>query len=326
MNSSDILITVGREHAGQRLDQFIAARVDQLSRSRVKQLISDGCIRVNATRVKPSYKLRPGDRIEGYLPTSPSAPPFSPEPIPLDILFEDEDLIVINKPAGLIVHPGAGARSGTLANALAYHFQRLSGLSGPTRPGIVHRLDKDTSGLMIVAKHDRAHQKLAVQWQRRTVEKTYIGLVYGHPAPEQGKIEAPIGRHPFHRTKMAVRPEEKGRPALTLYRVIERFPDAALLELRLKTGRTHQIRVHLRSIHHPIVGDRVYGAGYKTKMRDPVVRQAIDRLHRHFLHAAGIRFHHPRTGDILEFHAPLPAELEEFLALLRRRVGSETSR
>lgn len=310
------VLTPGTSDAGQRLDQYLAANLTELSRSRIQQLIVDAHVLVNGQQVKPSYKIKPGDRLEVAIPPPPASP-FSPEPMPLEVVYEDEDLIIINKPAGLVVHPGAGIRSGTLANALSYHFQQLSTLSGALRPGIVHRLDKETSGLLVVAKGDEAHERLAAQWRRREVEKTYIGLVYGIPSPTQGQIDAPVGRHPAHRTKMAVRAKGQGRQALTIYRVIETFADAALLELQLRTGRTHQIRVHLAYIHHPIVGDDVYGAGFKTKIKDPVVRQAINQLGRHFLHAAKLRFHHPRTGLTLEFHSDLPPELKQLLDLLR---------
>jgi 23S rRNA pseudouridine1911/1915/1917 synthase len=309
-------ITVGDQEAGQRLDQFLARVIPDLSRSRLQQLILNEDVLVNDLKAKPSYKIKPGDLIDIEIPPPPPSE-FAPEPIPLDIVYEDKDLIVINKPAGLVVHPGAGIRSGTLANALVYHFEQLSGVSGAARPGIVHRLDKDTSGLMVVAKNDAAHEKLAVQLQQRKMEKTYLGLVYGHPWPPQGKIDAPIGRHPTHRTKMAVRPEGKGREALTLYRVVEKFEDAALVEFELKTGRTHQIRVHIAHIGHPIVGDQVYGAGYKTKVKNPDLRRRVEQLGRHFLHAAKLWFKHPRTGRIMEFTSNLPEELKQVLDAFR---------
>jgi 23S rRNA pseudouridine1911/1915/1917 synthase len=321
MKQPDTTFSLNSRDAGQRLDQYLASILTDLSRSRIQQLILDGCVSVNDQKLKPSYKLKPGDRVDVRMPPATTTQ-FSPEPIPLEIIYEDEDLIVINKPAGLVVHPGAGIGAGTLANALAYHFQQLSSGSGPLRPGIVHRLDKDTSGLLVVAKNDVVHERLAAQWRRREVEKTYVGLVYGIPTSTQGRIDAPLGRHPFHRIKMAVRPENKGRPALTVYRVTETFSDAALLELQLKTGRTHQIRVHLAHIHHPIVGDEVYGAGYKTKIKDPVVRDAIDQLGRHFLHAATLRFQHPRTQHHLEFQSDPPPELHQLLNLLRSRTAS----
>lgn len=316
MKESEIVLRAGIGDAGQRLDHYLASSLTDLSRSRAQQLILEADVRVNGKRKKPSYKIKPADRIEVKIPP-PAPSQFRPEPIPLDIIYEDEDLMVINKPAGLVVHPGAGVPSGTLANALAHHVQQLSHLSGTTRPGIVHRLDKDTSGLIVVAKSDQVHEKLAAQWQRRVVEKIYIGLVYGQPTPPQGKIDAPIGRHPTQRTKMAVRPQNRGRQALTFYRVTETLPDTALLEIEIKTGRTHQIRVHLSSIHHPIVGDRVYGSGYKTKIKDPTVRLAIDQLDGHLLHAARISFQHPRTGHPLTFQSDLPPQFQRLLGLLR---------
>ncbi|MCS6803610.1 MAG: RluA family pseudouridine synthase [Acidobacteriota bacterium] len=304
------------QQIGQRVDQVLTSALTGLSRSRIQRLIESANVLVNGQPVRPSYKLKPGDKLEVDIPP-PEPSQFLPENLNLNIIYEDDDLLLINKPAGLVVHPGAGVRSGTLANALAYHCQQLSSVSGVARPGIVHRLDKQTSGLLVVAKNDEAHLKLANQWRHREVEKIYLGLVYGVPSPAQGKIEAPIGRHPIERIKMAVRPESKGRHALTHYRVVEAFADVALVQVQIKTGRTHQIRVHMAYIRHPIVGDDVYGAGYKTKIKNPIIRQAVDRLGRYFLHAARLRFYHPRTNELLEFQADLPDELQQLLTLLR---------
>lgn len=316
MKSSRYNLIPDDQQIGQRVDHVLARAMTTLSRSRIQRLIESANVLVNGQPVKPSYKLKPGDKLEIDIPP-PEPTQFLPENLTLNIIYEDDDLLIINKPAGLVVHPGAGVRSGTLANALAYHYQQLSSLSGQVRPGIVHRLDKQTSGLLVVAKNDEAHLKLAEQWRRREVEKTYLGLVYGVPAPAQGKIEAPIGRHPTERIKMAVRPEGKGRQAVTLYRVVEAFADTALIEVQIKTGRTHQIRVHLAYMRHPIVGDDVYGSSYKTKLKNPIIRQAVDQLGRYFLHAARLRFRHPRTNESLAFQADLPDDLQQLLMLLR---------
>lgn len=317
------VITVHASEAGQRLDQYLARKVPALSRTRLKNLITDQSVLVNDHPAKPSYRVRSGDIVEIELPPPPLLE-LIPEPLPLDIVYEDDDLIVINKPAGMVVHPGAGVNRGTVANALAYYFQQLPTVGGMIRPGIVHRLDKETSGLMVIAKSDLAHERLAEQLQQRRVRKLYQALVIGRVGPvgHQGRVDQPIGRHPTHRTVMAVRPRGKGREALTLYRVMELIGEFSLLEIEIKTGRTHQIRVHLAWLGFPVVGDAVYGRDRLSRIKPPELRRAVDALGRHFLHATRLQFAHPRTGALLEFTSPLPRELDAFLAHLRDRVGS----
>lgn len=317
------VITVHASEAGQRLDQYLARKVPALSRTRLKNLITDQSVLVNDHPAKPSYRVRSGDIVEIELPPPPLLE-LIPEPLPLDIVYEDDDLIVINKPAGMVVHPGAGVNRGTVANALAYYFQQLPTVGGMIRPGIVHRLDKETSGLMVIAKSDLAHERLAEQLQQRRVRKLYQALVIGRVGPvgHQGRVDQPIGRHPTHRTVMAVRPRGKGREALTLYRVMELIGEFSLLEIEIKTGRTHQIRVHLAWLGFPVVGDAVYGRDRLSRIKPPELRRAVDALGRHFLHATRLQFAHPRTGALLEFTSPLPRELDTFLAHLRDRVGS----
>jgi 23S rRNA pseudouridine1911/1915/1917 synthase len=236
--------------------------------------------------------------------------------MPLDIIFEDQDLVVVNKPAGLVVHPGAGVEHGTLANALVAHFSQLSPGTAPLRPGIVHRLDRDTSGLLVVAKNEQAHQHLAEQFASRAVEKRYVALVYGRMAKASDKIDLPIGRHPVHRVRMCVAKQGRGRPAFTRYEVSRRFAEFSLLDVEIKTGRTHQIRVHLAHIHHPVVGDDIYGSGYNANLPSIMVKRAIATLGRHLLHAAALAFTHPATGARLAFTAPLPKKFEDFLSLI----------
>jgi len=325
MNRSDgpeiRTVTVSAPEAGARLDVYLTRVLASVSRTRIRALIVDQAVLVNDRPAKPSYRVRAGDRIEIELPPPPPQQ-LRPEPIPLTIVYEDEDLLVVEKPAGMIVHPGAGVCTGTLANALCFHFRQLSGAGGMMRPGIVHRLDRETSGLLVVAKNERAHDALAEQFSRREVQKFYRALVIGPVTPRQGRIAAPIGRHPVHRTMMAVRPPGQGRDALTLYRVIETIGDFSLLDVEIKTGRTHQIRVHLNWVGHPVVGDTVYGRALWTKVRDPMLREAMARLGRHFLHAYRLGFRHPRSGQRMEFTSPLPEELTAFLALARARAMS----
>lgn len=309
-----LIFPVQEADAGSRLDVYLAAQIDGWSRARIQRLIEDADVTVGGRAVKPSYKLRAGDSVEVEL-TAPPATLFTPENIPLEIIYEDDDLIVVNKPAGMIVHPGAGVSSGTLANALAFHFQKLSTRGGAARPGIVHRLDKDTSGLMLVAKNEETHEKLADQFRAREVFKSYVALVHGRIAEEAGRIEQAIARDPRNRTRMAV--VRGGRHALSLYRVRQRFERLTLLEVEIKTGRTHQIRVHLRWLKHPVVGDEVYGEGRDKSSGDVRVRALITRLGRQFLHAEQLGFRHPRTQEQLRFSAPLPRELSEFLEKLQ---------
>ena len=312
--AATLCFTVGEEDAGMRLDAFLAARVEGVSRTRLKQSTADGDVLVvGRGPVKGSYKLRAGDRVELETP-APLASNFAPEDIPLDIVFEDDALVVINKPAGLVVHPAAGAPSGTLANALTFHFGKLSAHAGATRPGIVHRLDRDTSGLLVVAKTDAAHEHLADQFRAREVFKSYVALVHGRVTEEGGRVEEPIARDPRQRTRMAV--VRGGRPALSLYRVRRPYERFTLLDVQIKTGRTHQIRVHLAHLKHPVVGDKIYNGGRDGTISDVRIRAAIRAMGRQFLHAERLGFRHPRTGETLRFDAPLPAELAQMLDVL----------
>jgi 23S rRNA pseudouridine1911/1915/1917 synthase len=301
---------VAAEDSGARLDAYLAARINDWSRARIQRLIEDGDVLVSGRTAKSSYKLRDGDELEVELtPLAPSA--FTPENIPIEIIYEDDDLIVVNKPAGLVVHPAASISSGTLANALAFHFQKLSTRGGLARPGIVHRLDKDTSGLIVVAKTEAAHENLADQFRAREVFKNYVALVHGRLKQEAGQIDQPIARDPRNRTRMTV--VRGGRPSLSLYRVRQQFERFTLLDVEIKTGRTHQIRVHLQWLKHPVVGDGVYGDGRDKTVQDAKLRARVNALHRQFLHAERLAFHHPRTNEKMSFTAPLPEELAKLL-------------
>lgn len=320
------VLNVGPDDAGERIDRLLARRLPDLSRSRIAQLLEQGRVRLNGRLPRKSDRPASGDRIELELP-APEPSPLRPEPIPLDIVYEDRDLLVVDKPAGMVVHPAAGHRSGTLVNALLHHVSDLSGIGGVLRPGIVHRLDRDTSGLLIVAKHDRAHRKLAAALKRREVRRLYLAVAWGHLGADERVVEAPIGRSPSDRKRMAVVPG--GRPALTHFRRLERWRAADLLEARLETGRTHQIRVHLAHIGHPVVGDASYGAGGARRISGPDQGWARDlerRLSRQFLHAYDLQFQHPRTGELLHFESPLPDELARAAAWAREtsspRAGS----
>ena len=308
-----MILRVAPVDAGARLDAYLASQIEGWSRARLQQLIEDEDVLVNRRTAKSSQKLHAGDEIEVELAISP-AESFTPEPIPLDIVYEDSEVVVVNKPAGLVVHPAAGIHGGTLANALSYHFDQLSLNAGATRPGIVHRLDKNTSGLLVVAKNETAHENLAAQFRGREVFKSYIALVHGIVQPESGRIDRPIARDPRNRTRMAV--VQSGRTALSLYRVKRRYEFFTLLDVELKTGRTHQIRVHLSWLKHPVVGDDVYGGGRDNAIRDPKLKARIRRLGRHFLHAEQLAFRHPTTGKLMEFRAPLPVELNEVITEL----------
>src|SRR5215813_4943713 len=311
-NDQSILsFTVPEESAGQRLDAFLAAHIQSWSRSRLQRLIDDGDVVVNGRAAKPSYKLRPSDQVDAELTALPPAS-FAPEDLPIEIIYEDDHLVVVNKPAGMVVHPAAGVASGTLANALAFHFQKLSSGSGEARPGIVHRLDKDTSGLLVVAKTESSHDDLANQFREREVFKSYVALVHGQLENDRGEIDQPIARDPRHRTRMAI--VRGGRPALSLYRVRQRFDRFTLLNVELKTGRTHQIRVHLAWLKHPVVGDETYGGGRDNMIQNAQLRARIRALDRQFLHAEKLAFTHPKTGEWVKFESPLPEELEELLA------------
>jgi 23S rRNA pseudouridine1911/1915/1917 synthase len=303
-----VLIKIGPEHAGLRLDAFLASQIEGWSRARLQKLIENEDVLVNGKPAKPSYKLREADDVEIELIAVPTTG-FAPENIPLDIVYEDETLVVVNKPAGLVVHPAAGTPSGTLANALAYHLKQLP--ERGVRPGIVHRLDRDTSGLLVVAKTEAALENLSDQFRDRTVFKSYVALVHGRVAANTGKIDQPLARDPSNRTRMAV--VRGGRSALTVYRVRRAFDRFTLLDVELKTGRTHQIRVHLAWLKHPVVGDQTYGAGRDNTIQDPQLRARIRNLKRQFLHAEKLGFKHPATGEFVKFESALPAELSELL-------------
>jgi len=308
MADGDLSFKIGPDQVGARLDTYLASQIEGWSRARLQRLIDNEDVLVNGKIAKPSYKLRDGDEIEVEL-VAPPTDVFTPENIPLDIVYEDETLVVVNKPAGLVVHPAAGTPSGTLANALAYHFQKLPGTG--VRPGIVHRLDRDTSGLLVVAKTDAALENLSDQFRDRSVYKSYLALVHGRVASNSGKIDQPLARDPSNRTRMAV--VRAGRNALTLYRVRRAFDRFTLLDVELKTGRTHQIRVHLMWMKHPVVGDETYGAGRDNTIPDPRLRARIRALHRQFLHAEKLGFKHPKTGEFVKFESSLPPELEDLL-------------
>ena len=304
---------VALEDAGVRLDSYLAARIEGWSRARLQRLIESEDVLVNGKPAKPSYKLRETDELEVEL-TAPAATSFAPENIPIEIVYEDETLVVVNKPAGLVVHPAAGIHSGTLANALAYHFQQLPDRDAGVRPGIVHRLDRDTSGLLVVAKTEAALEHISDQFRDRTVFKSYVALVHGRVSTDSGKIDQPLARDPSNRTRMAV--VRGGRSALSLYRVRQRFDRFTLLDVELKTGRTHQIRVHLAWLKHPVVADETYGAGRDNTIQDARLRAQIRNLGRHFLHAEKLAFTHPQTNERVEFNSPLPPELSELLTVI----------
>ena len=292
--------------AGSRLDAFLAGQMEK-TRSSVQKLIEEGNVRVNGSPAGKNTRLREGDRVEAVEPP-PEVLDVTPQNIPLDIVYEDGDLLVVNKPKGMVVHPAPGNPDGTLVNALLYHCGgSLSGINGVIRPGIVHRIDKDTSGLLIVAKNDRAHQSLAEQIAVHSFTRIYNAVVYGNLKTEEGTISAPLGRHPADRKRMAVL-SSGGREAVTHYRVLERFSGFTLVECRLETGRTHQIRVHMARIGHPVAGDPVYGP-----------KKCITELHGQCLHARVIGFVHPTTGEYLEFDSGLPPYFQQFLSKLRSR-------
>lgn len=289
---------------GERLDVFLARMDETLSRSRVQRLIADGHVMVDGKTPKASQRLSEGATVAVEMP-EPDATDILPEQIPLDILYEDEDVIVVNKARGMVVHPAAGVSRGTLVNALLAHCKDLSGINGALRPGIVHRLDKDTSGVMIAAKNDAAHRSLAEQIQQKTAKRVYWAILTGNIAEEEGVIHGAIGRNPKDRQKMAV-VRENGKDATTKFRVLERFGTYTLVECRLMTGRTHQIRVHMAYIGHPVVGDPKYGA---KKCPFSIEGQA--------LHSKTLMFTHPRTGERMEFEAPLPEDMQMILDELR---------
>lgn len=290
------------EHSvDERIDKYLGAVLSDRSRSFLQKLIREGSVRVNGKPVKASYRMEDEDQIEILLP-EPEAPEIPAEDIPLDILYEDEDLLIVNKPKGMVVHPAAGHRTGTLVNAVLYHCRgNLSGINGVMRPGIVHRIDRDTTGALVVCKNDRAHSHVAEQLKAHTITRRYLAVVSGVLKEEEGTVDAPIGRHPVDRKKMAAG-VKNGKRAVTHYRVLRRFRNHTLIECRLETGRTHQIRVHMAFIHHPLLGDTVYGAS-----RDPY------HLEGQALHARILGLVHPVTGQYIEVEAPVPEYFQKLL-------------
>ena len=323
-----LLLTSLADDSGRRLDQYLTAQIPEVSRARIQQLIERREVLVNGLPAKASLKLKGGEKITIASPPQPAPLRAIPEEIPLDIVYEDDDLAIINKPAGMMVHAGAGATDdarnrGTLVNALLHHFQSLSGVAGELRPGIVHRLDRATSGLMVVAKNDEAHRRLARQFSTREVHKTYVALVHGWPKKDRGTLQSAISRDAQKRTRMTTR-KPGGREAVTHYVVTRKIDSPygkfALLELKIETGRTHQIRVHMASLGHPVVGDSLYGApatlnALSNKKRATGMPATL-RLERNFLHSAKLELAHPHTKAKLRFSAPLPGELEDLLRSL----------
>lgn len=302
--TSESIVSLSVERGGQRLDKVIQAHVQDLSRAAVQRLIKTGEVTVNGQPSRPSYRVQVGDEVVVRVPVE-MPEPVVPEDIPLDIIYEDDTLLAVNKPAGMVVHPALGHPSGTLVNAVLAHCPQIADVGGLERAGIVHRLDKDTSGLILIAKDEATRAALQRQFKRRRVVKTYLALVEGQVQPREGVIEAPVGRDKRQRKRMAV--VRRGREARTTYRAVEYFADHTLLEVRPYTGRTHQVRVHLAWLGYPIVGDRVYGHRRQRLLRD-----------RHFLHAAQLRFTHPNVDEEVDFKAPLPPELSAVLRRLRR--------
>ena len=295
-----------KEDAGQRVDAWLAANLEDVTRSAAQRLLEEGRVTCGGKPLAKNYKLNGAETLEVSLP-DPEPVDVLPQDIPLDVVYEDADVIVVNKPKGLVVHPAPGHPDGTLVNALLHHCgDSLSGIGGELRPGIVHRIDRDTSGLIIAAKNDFAHQKLAAQLQDHTLARIYRCIVTGNLREDAGTVNAPIGRHPVDRKKMAV--VSNGRPAVTHWTVLERFPGFTYVECRLETGRTHQIRVHMAHIGHPILGDTVYGN-----------KKPVPGLQGQCLHAVGLRFHHPRTGEMVELFCGLPEEFQTQLQKCRAR-------
>ena len=321
LSSQPIELVVTPEQSGWRLDVFLVHHFPSYSRVHLRRVITAGGVRVGVLGGKPSYRLRPGERVSVVLPEIPREAP-QPENIPLEILYDDDWLAVVNKPPGMVVHPARGHWSGTLASAVQFHFGgKLSTMGGPTRPGIVHRLDRDTSGVIVIAKSDQAHSKLSTQFQDRLVEKEYFAIVAGRPQLDRDRIDEPIGFHPHEREKMAIRRDHpQSRTAESFYEVIERFDGFAAVTILPKTGRTHQIRVHLGHIGCPVLCDRQYGGRAQITRgelrRDP--DDALVLLDRQALHARRLKIAHPATGKLLELEAPLPADMQAVLEELRQ--------
>lgn len=302
-NIQDEFIFTAEKNEG-RIDKYLTEKLESMSRSKIQKLIDDEQVLVNGETIKSNYKIEKNDEIEVYIP-EPETVDMVAENIPIDIIYEDRDIAVINKEQGMVVHPGAGNPNGTLVNALLYHMDDLSGINGEIRPGIVHRLDKDTSGALVIAKNDESHVHLSNQLQNRTMKRTYWTIVHGSIPHEHGTIDAPIGRDPKNRQKFAV--TSNGKEAITHFKVLEHFKQYTLVEVSLETGRTHQIRVHMSYINYPVAGDEVYGPKKTLKGNGQ------------FLHARSLEFIHPRTGEKMKFEAPLPKIFEQILGQLRMK-------
>lgn len=319
-------LIVAPEEEGTRLDVYLAAHEPTVTRSAFERLIKEGCVTLNGSPSRPARKVKAGDLVWYAIPP-PKPARALPEQLPLDVVYEDDDVIVVNKAKGMVTHPAPGREDGTLVNALLARCRGLSAVGGVVRPGIVHRLDKDTSGLIVAAKNDEAHRSLQKQIQARTAVRKYLALVWGDPRFGEATIDAPIGRHPVDRKKMAVIESSalRSRRAVTDLRVVERFGPFALVEAKLQTGRTHQVRIHCAYVGHPVVGDPVYSSNRRlqTGPRDFVapVNHLIDTLHGQALHAFSLSFEHPRTGERLEFVAPMPEEMEALVTYVRERCG-----
>ena len=306
MESNTFLIK--QEDCGQRIDKYLTARMTDFSRARIQKLLDEGQVMVNNKIVKANHKLKLDEEVFIEIP-DPIEVEIVAENIPLDIVYEDKELLIINKPKGMVVHPSAGHYSGTLVNAIMYHCKdSLSGINGQIRPGIVHRIDMDTTGSLIVCKNDESHVNIAEQIKEHTVNRIYVGIVCGNVTEDEGTIEGAIGRHPVDRKKMAVN-EKNGKPAITHYKVLERFGNYTYMQFQLETGRTHQIRVHMASIGHPLLGDTLYSSG----------RSPFKHLQGQTLHAKTIGFVHPKSGEYMEFSAPLPEYFDNLLKLLKSR-------
>jgi 23S rRNA pseudouridine1911/1915/1917 synthase len=309
-------LTVEKAHQGKRFDLFLAEQLPEQSRAQIQRYIRGGSILLNGTQVKAGTRVKQGDLIKGYIP-APMPAKALPEELPIRLLYEDADIVVVDKPAGMAVHPAGRMQSGTLVNALLFRLKDLKGVGGVLRPGIVHRLDKGTSGVIVVAKNDQAHGALVRQFKGREVKKIYLALVYGAVKGAEGFINAPMGRHPIDRKRFSLRTRQP-KEALTEWRVKERFAGITLVEVAPRTGRTHQIRVHMASLGYPLVGDPLYTKKKRlAQIEDPMLRGRIEALGRQALHASSLAFRHPFTGKIVEFTAPLAADIENILEVLR---------
>lgn len=307
--------------AARRLDIFVAEMVPDITRSQAQALIKEGRVRVNGRPVKAGQKLKEGERVEVEVPVKP-LPQAAPEKIPIEIIYEDSDVIVVNKPAGLAVHPGAGRPSGTLVNAVLAHTKEISSIGGPLRPGVVHRLDKDTTGVLVMARNDRSHINLAKQFKDHTSRRRYVALVWGSIKKDEGTIDYALGRDTVHRKRISIRARSK-RKAITHYRVLKRYPHTTLIELTLETGRTHQIRVHLAAINHPVVGDQTYGKRAAPSALPKHIIDGFKQIKRQCLHAMTLGFTHPATGEQMEFSAPMPPDMEGLINLMDKEYSGK---